>query len=439
MHNALRTRAWRVLSLVAIVGLFTAACAEKDDDSDSAGSPSEAAKSTLTIAGPETGSEADGFTESLTSFTDDTGIQISYSGSRDFETQIRVSAEGGDLPDIAVMPQPGLVRDLAAKITPVPKDILDDHKSEFNDYVWGLVTEGGDVLGIPNKADVKSVIWYSPKTFKAKNYTVPKTWDELVTLQDKMKADGIAPWCVGIESGDATGWPLTDWMEDLMLHVHGPDVYDDWVAHKIPFNDPKVQQVAKMIDEAWFTDGNVLNGRQSIASTGFQQAGLPIADGSCGLHRQANFYGAQFKAKGGLTFGEDGDVNVFSLPTVNPKFDDVLLSGGTYVVAFNDNPATMKAMAFLASRDYANARIKANKGGFISPNLKHDTSLYADDYDRKLADLLVSTKTVRFDGSDNMPSEVGTGTFWKEGTNWVLGTSTQKQFLDNVEASWPKS
>ena len=439
MRPLSRARALRLAAIAAVLVLFTASCAEDDDDGGDSGAESSESGGTITISGPETGSEADGFTEAFKTFTDESGIEVDYTGSRDFETQIRVAAEGGDLPDIAVIPQPGLVRDLADKISPVPKDILDDHEKQFNEYVWGLVTVDDDVLGIPNKADVKSVIWYSPKTFKAKGYAIPKTWDELVTLQNKMKADGIAPWCVGIESGDATGWTLTDWMEDIMLHLHGPEVYDDWVAHDIPFNDPKVQQAAKMVEDAWFPNGNVLNGRQSIASTGFQQAGLPIADGTCGMHRQANFYGAQFKQKGGLTFGEDGDVNVFSFPTMNSKFSDVMLSGGTYVVAFNDNENTMKAMEFLASPEYANARIKANKGGFISPNLEHDTSLYQDDYDRKLSELLVSTETVRFDGSDNMPSEVGAGTFWKEGTNWVLGSNDLKTFLDNVESSWPSS
>ena len=437
MHNALRTRWWRLASILAILAVLSAACAEDDDGGDSGGS-SEEAKTSLTIAGPETGSEADGFTEAFESFTEETGIDISYTGSRDFETQIRVSAEGGDLPDIAVIPQPGLVKDLADKITPVSEDVLDAHKDQFNEYLWDLVTVDDEVLGIPNKADVKSLVWYSPKTFEDKGYEIPETWDDLLKLQDEMKADGIAPWCIGIESGDATGWTLTDWFEDIMLRMHGPEVYDDWVSHEIPFDDPKVEQVAKEVEKIWFTDGNVLNGRQSIASTGFQQAGLPVADGTCGMHRQANFYAAQFK-DAGKTLGEDGDVNVFYLPTMNDKFGKVLLSGGTYVVAFNDNEATMQAMEFLASPEYADGRNEAAKGGFLSPNQEHDTSKYADDLDRTLAELLVESETVRFDGSDNMPSEVGAGTFWKEGTNWVLGTSDLDTFLSDVESSWPSS
>ena len=432
-HRASRTKWLRVLGILSVLALFTAACAEDDDGGDE--SSGGEAKDTLTISGPETGSEADGFTEAMDAFTEDTGIEIEYSGSRDFETQIRVAAEG-DLPDIGVLPQPGLARDLADKITPVPDDVLDEYKDAYDPYLWEQVTVDDEVLGVPNKGDVKSLVWYSPKTFKDKGYTVPETWDDMIALANKMKADGVTPWCVGIESGEATGWPLTDWIEDIMLRMHGPDVYDQWVAHEIPFNDPKVQAAAAEVEKVWFPQGNVLNGRQSIASTGFKQAGLPILEGKCGMHRMANFYAADYK-DAGATFGEDGDVNVFYLPTMNDTFGKVMLSGGTYIVAFNDNESTLKAIEYMASPDYANNRIKANKGGFLSPNQDHDTSLYSDDLDRQLAELLVSSDPLRFDGSDLMPGSVGTGTFWKEGTNWVLGTNDLKKFLDNVEASWP--
>ena len=439
MKSSARGGLRRLGAIAALFAVVLAACAEADDGDDAGGGGSGGGGGggAVTISGPETGSEADGFTEAFADFTEETGIEIDYTGSRDFETQIRVAAEGGDLPDIGVIPQPGLVRDLSEKITPVPKSILDKHQEQFNEYLWELVTVDGDIYGVPNKADVKSLVWYSPKTFKAKGYEVPETWDEMIALQNKMKADKIAPWCIGIESGDATGWTLTDWMEDIMLRLHGPDVYDQWVAHKIPFNDPKVVEAAEMVEDIWFAEGNVLNGRQSIASTGFKQAGLPIAEGTCGMHRQANFYAAEYVAKGGITFGEDGDVNVFYLPTMSDDFGKVMLSGGTYVVAFNDDEDTLQALEFLASPEYADARNKAKKGGFLSPNSDHDTALYADDLDRTLAELLVESETVRFDGSDNMPSDVGSGSFWKEGTNWVLGSTDLKTFLGNVESSWP--
>jgi alpha-glucoside transport system substrate-binding protein len=392
---------------------------------------------TVNIQGPETGTEADGFTAAFTPLSDAKGPKVNYTGSRDFETQIRVSAQGGQLPDIAVIPQPGLVKDLADKITPVADSSFT--KADYDEYTLGLVTKDGKLLGVPNKGDVKSLVWYSPSLFKEKGYTVPTTTAELTTLQEKMKTDGIAPWCIGVESGDATGWPLTDWMEDFMLRVHGPDVYDQWVNHKIPFNDPKVVEVADMIGTIWFGKGNVLNGRQSIASTGFAQAGVPLLTKKCAMHRQANFYAAQWKtAKADVKIGETGDVNAFYLPTASDKFGKVTLIAGTYVVAFNNKPETLATMKYLASPEYANARIKANKGGFLSPNKRHDTTLYAEEIDRTFAKILVTASPARFDGSDQMPSEVGSGTFWKEGTNWILGTSTTKKCLlaEVIDEPW---
>lgn len=434
-------RTWRrsVPLVAGALGLALIAASCTDNNSDDAGSDDDGGGSAVTISGPETGAEADGFQASLDAFTADSGIEVTYSGSRDFESQIRVAAEGDNLPDIAVIPQPGLVADLASHITPVPQSTLDAHEGDFDPYLWDLVTVDGTVLGVPNKGDVKSLVWYSPSVFAEKGYSIPETWDELMALQETMKGDGIAPWCVGIESGDATGWTLTDWMEDIMLRLHGPDVYDQWVSHEIPFNDPMVKDVAQVVADIWFADGNILNGRQSIASTGFAQAGLPITDGQCGMHRQANFYAANFQdANADIQFGPEGDVNTFYLPTMSDDFGKVTLSGGTFIVAFNDNPNTLAALDYLAGADYADNRIKADKGGYLSPNQKSDTSLYSSPLDQTLADILVTASPVRFDGSDNMPAAVGQGSFWKEGTNWVLGTSTLDEFLDNVEASWPK-
>jgi alpha-glucoside transport system substrate-binding protein len=424
----------RWAALVVILAFLLAACGGNDDKKSSSGGTSTGGgNATVKISGPETGAEADGFTESFKG----SGITPNYTGSRDFETQLRVAAEGGDLPDIALIPQPGLARDLADKITPVPDATLKAHKDEYYAGLVDLVTVSGKVLGLPVKADLKSLVWYSPKTFKAKGYTVPTTFAELTALQDKMKKDGIAPWCIGIESGDATGWPLTDWFEDLMLRMYGPDVYDQWVAHKIPFNDPKVAAVGQQIEKIWFTQGNVLNGRASIASTGFAQAGLPVADGKCGLHRQANFFGANFKtANPNVVFGPQGDIDVFYLPTIDDKFGKVTLVGGIFAVAFNDKPATVKTMEFLASPAYSNARIKTKKSGFLSPNTK---AVYDDPLDKLLVDIFAKADPTRFDGSDQMPGAVGSGAFWKEGTNWVLGSQSLKAFLDNVEKAWPKS
>jgi alpha-glucoside transport system substrate-binding protein len=391
----------------------------------------------ITIWGPETGAEADGFTGAFTSAF--TGGTVEYAGSRDFETQLRTAAEGGELPDIAIIPQPGLARDLADKITGVPADLLTTVNENFDPFWAELVTVDGKTLGVPNKSDLKSLVWYSPKAFADKGYEIPTSMEQLAALSEKIKTDGAAPWCIGIESGDATGWTFTDWMEDVMLRLEGPEVYDQWVNHEIPFNDPRVKNVAEYVGNIWFTEGNVAGGRDSIAGLGFADAGKGLFDGSCLMHRQANFYSAQLKdAKSDVTFGPDGDVNVFYLPTIEGKtFGNVTLVAGTYAVAFNDKPATLAALAFLASPEYADARIAADKGGFLSANKKHNTKGYSSPLDQQLASILVNASPVRFDASDLMPGEVGAGSFWKEGTNFVSGASSVDEFLDAVEASWP--
>jgi len=438
MHSQNRRRRSPLLAGGLALLLVAAGACTEDNGGEEGTSTGGGGGDGVTISGPETGAEADGFQAALDVFGENSDVEVTYSGSRDFESQIRVAAEGDNLPDIAVFPQPGLVADLADQITPVPQETLDNHEDSYDPYLWELVTVDDQVLGVPNKGDVKSLVWYSPATFEENGYEIPETWDELMELQETMKGDDLAPWCIGIESGEATGWTLTDWMEDLMLRLHGPEVFDQWVAHEIPFNDPMVKEAAEIVEEIWFTEGNVLDGRESIASTGFAEAGLPVADGTCGMHRQANFYAANYSdADPDIEFGPDGDVDTFYLPTISDEFGQVTLSGGTYIVAFNDDEDTLAAMEFLASEEYANERIKADFGGFLSPNQNHDTELYTSPLDQTLAEILVEADPVRFDGSDNMPSEVGAGSFWREGTNWVLGTNDLDTFLDNVEESWP--
>ncbi|HKA03683.1 MAG TPA: ABC transporter substrate-binding protein [Acidimicrobiales bacterium] len=397
---------------------------------------------TVKILGTEVAGEADGVTNSFKPWEQQTGAKLNYTGTRDAETQVRTAAEAGGsaLPDIFFAPQPGLVRDLAKSITPVPQDLVTKMKSDLDPYLVTLGTVNNQVLGVPVKADLKSLVWYSPKVFKQHNYQIPQTWDAMLKLGDQMKKDGITPWCVGIESGDATGWPMTDWMEDVMLRLNGPDVYDKWTNHQIPFNDPQVKAAAQMVADIWFTQGNVVGGRQAIASTAFANAGLPILDGGCGMYRMSNFYGSNFtQSQPNTTFGDNGDVNVFYLPTISDKFGKVTEIAGLYAVAFNSKPETMSALAYLESADYANTRAKVQASGFLSPNKNIDVNSYGNPLDKQLATILKNASPVRFDASDAMPAVVGAGTFWKEGTNWVNGTESLDTFLNNVEASWPKS
>ena len=397
------------------------------------------AGSVVTILGPETGSEAEGFLAGFEPLRERTGIVVRYSGTRDATTELNLAVEAGDPPDIVIIPQPGRIKQFgeSGDAVALPQSMLDNIGGSYDPFWFDLASTGGNVYGVPNKGDVKSLVWYSPQGFADNGYEIPQTWAELEALMEQMKSDGNTPWCVGIESGAATGWAFTDWMEDLMLRLHGPDVYDQWVNHEIPFNDARVIAVAEFVGNIWFTEGNVSGGRDLISQRSFREMAAAHLNGECMMHRQANFAGAHYLEAGASSLGPDGDVNVFYLPTISDEFGTVVLGAGTHAVAFTDKPETLVVLEYIGTAEYANARIESDKGGFLSPNRDHDTSLYSSSFDRGLAEILVSANPFRFDASDLMPGEVGAGEFWRSGTDFVSGSKTAEEFAEDVEDAWP--
>jgi alpha-glucoside transport system substrate-binding protein len=375
-----------------------------------------------------------------------TGVDVQYAPSKEFEAALKTKVDGGNAPDIALFPQPGLLGTFAqsGKLKPASDAVTKEAEKNWVPSWIGYGTVDQVYFGAPLGANLKSLIWYSPKYFKQYNYTVPTTWDDLIKLSDKMVADGHKPWCAGIESGDATGWPATDWMEEVMLRKYGPDVYDQWWQHKIPFNDPKVLDVLKIVGGILKNPKYVNAGIgdvKSIATTAFQKGGLPIETGKCMLHAQANFYAANWDK--GTKVGPDGDVMAFYEPTMGNQFGKVAEIGGEFVGAFADRPEVEAVQLYLASGEWATAKAKLNAAahtsGWATANKSVDKSVFVDPIDKLSVDVLTDpTATVRIDASDIMPSSVGTGTFWKNITQWILGNQDDKTTLDKIEASWPK-
>lgn len=380
-------------------------------------------------------------------FTECTGVKINYEGSREFEAQLLVRIKAGNAPDIAYLPQPGLlatiVRDTDT-VVPAPAEteanVDQNWEASWKDYG----TVDGTFYAAPLGANIKSYVWYSPAMFKDAGYEIPTTWKDLMALTDQIVADNpggdIKPWCAGVESGDATGWPATDWLEDMVLRTAGPDVYDQWYKHEIPFNDPQIATALDTAGEVLKSDANVNGGFgdvKSIASTPWTDAGTPILDGSCYMMRMANFYQTQWPE--GTVVGESDDVFAFYLPTDQTDLQPVEV-GGEFVAAFNDRPEVQAFQTYLASADWANAKALATPdGGWVSANKGLDPENLSTDFDQLSAQILADPKTVsRFDASDLMPGEVGAGTFWTGMVNWLTGADTAS-VLDTIEASWPAS
>jgi alpha-glucoside transport system substrate-binding protein len=450
-------RAISALAVIATAGLVLAGCGGSNNSSAGGKSPGEGNPQCagLTQYGNLTGKKVHVYTsivapedksqkDSYKLFTTCTGATVQYEGSKEFEAQLVVRVKSGNAPDIAYVPQPGLLSTLVKDTGKVvePPSAVADNVDKFWGKDWKAYgTVDGKFYAAPLGANVKSFVWYSPKMFAKNGWTVPTTWDEMVALSDKIAATGIKPWCAGIGSGDATGWPLTDWLEDVMLRDAGADTYNKWVAHDIPFNDPTVVEALDRVG-AILKNPKYVNGGygdvKSIATTTFQDGGLPILKGQCAMHRQASFYAANWPA--GTDVSQNGDVFAFYLPVTNQNNGKPVLGGGEFVTAFATRPEVKAFQTYLSSDTWANEKAKATpNGGWVSANKGLDPANLVSPIDKLSALTLQDPNAVfRFDGSDQMPGAVGAGSFWKEMTAWITGEST-KDALDKIEASWPKS
>ncbi|MEU1076156.1 MULTISPECIES: extracellular solute-binding protein [unclassified Streptomyces] len=381
--------------------------------------------------------EADLFEETWADFAHCTGIDVQYEGDGEFETQIQLRVEAGSAPDMAFFPQPGLLERFAraGRLKPASAGVATLAKQGWSADWNSYATVDGTLYGTPLIANVKSFVWYSPKFFRDRGLSVPHTWSELMAITEKVAASGVKPWCAGVESAEATGWPVTDWIEDVLLRQQGTHVYDQWVTHRIPFDDPRViramDTVGSLLKNDRYANGGFGPAR-SMASISYQEAGTPILSGDCAMHRQASFY-ADLWPKG-TTIGPDKDVYAFLLPGAEPGAHPVL-GGGVFTAAFADRPEVRAFQEYLASADFANARMR--KGPFVSANRGVDPANAATPVDRLSIQLLQDPGTqFRFDGSDLMPASVGAGTFWKGAVDWIGGAPT-RQVADSIERSWP--
>ena len=431
------------LGVVAIGTLTLASCAEGGDTGggDTGGSLEG---QTVRISGGITGSEADALNKSFDQFTKDTGIKVVYTGDKSFEGNIVTKVTGGSAPDIAIVPQPGLLQSLVG--TGEVKEASDTVKANVEKY-WSPAWEtygsvDGKLYASPMDANAKGYVWYQPAQFKEWGVDIPKTWDDVLTLTKTIRdKTGKAPWCAGFASDAASGWPGTDWIEDLVLRQSGPDVYDQWAQGKVKFTDPKIKDAFDALAKILLNPDYVNAGFgdvKSINSTAFGDVAAPIANGTCALTHQASFLTANLltvkTAAGAVpTIAPDGDVYAFLLPGITEGSTSIE-GGGTFVTRFSDSAAVEKVAEYMTTPDWANARVKL--GGFISANSGADPSLASSGFLTDAMKLLQDKDTVfRFDASDLMPATVGSGSFWKGMVNWIDGRPTD-QVLSDIQAGY---
>jgi alpha-glucoside transport system substrate-binding protein len=369
------------------------------------------------------------------------GINITWQRVDNINQLIITKIQANDVPDIAWIPQPGVVADIVKRGFGTPLDGFLDMGSLQSSMIPGTLDAGkvnGKLYGLLVSANAKSFIFYPKKAFTAAGYTPPTSLDELNTLTAKIKADGKTPWCMGIESAAATGWPATDWFEDLVMRYGGASGYNDWVTHKTNFNSPVVKQAAAEFQQLMFTPGNVLGGRKSISSNNFGTAGNPMFDNppGCFMYKQGSFITGFFPKS--VQADLDNQVGVFGFPPATAGGDNPILGGGDQAMLLKDTKGGEAVMKLLADKNIGTVAAQTGTS-FLSPHKDFDPSLYKVAIQGEAAKVANSASTFLFDGSDQMPGAVGAGSFWKEMTSWISDKESLDSALKNIDSSWPAS
>jgi alpha-glucoside transport system substrate-binding protein len=440
MSHPRRTRSSIVSILV--LALLAAGCLEEGGGGGGGdGADGDLSGMTVSVMGAFVEPAATAFREAVSTFEEETGATVEYESSSDFETLITTRVQGGAPPDIAMFPQPGLMNDLAEQGALRPLDDIvevDRLREELIPGIYDLGTVGDEYYGLPRVIALKSAVWYPRPAWEEAGYEIPETWDELLELTQQIADDTegpAAPWCIGVESGGATGWVITDWIEDLLLRTAGPEAYDDWIAGDLPFDSPEVTRAAEMFAEIAFDDEYLFGGRQSMLNIPFGEGPAPMFNDppNCYLHRQASFITGFFPED--VTLGED--VDVFYLPPVTDGgFDgNPVLGSGDLASLLTENPAAEELMRYMSTVEFGEPML--DTGFDFSPFRGYPLEQYPTEVTQRQATILTEAEVFRFDASDTMPGVVGTGSFWGEMVRWVSGEVELQEALRNIDATWP--
>jgi alpha-glucoside transport system substrate-binding protein len=397
----------------------------------------------ITMFGPWRGEDQVLVESMLAYFTAASGVTVNYSSSENYEQQIVIDTQAGSPPDIAVLPQPGLIGDLAAKglILPLGEETqawMAENYAAGDSWV-GLGTYAGAdgtpaLYAFPYKIDVKSLVWYSPDNFADAGYEIPETMEDLKALTDQIVADGGTPWCIGLGSGGATGWPATDWVEDMMLRTQPPEVYDQWVKHEIPFNDPAVIGAIEEFGYFARNDEYVAGGAAAVASTDFRDSpkGLFSSPPQCYMHKQASFIPSFFPE--GTVVGTDADF--FYMPAyAGQDLGQPVLGAGTLAFITKESEGARAFIEWLKTP--IAHEVWMAQSGFLTPLKSVNAELYGSPSLKKQGEILLNATTFRFDGSDLMPGAVGAGTFWTGMVDYT-GGKTAEEVAATIDSSWPQ-
>ena len=442
----MKRNVWQVISLLLVAAMLLAACgtpaATEAPAATAAPAGLPAGDGKVVIYGGYGEAQAAAFQKALTEFGQANGIEVTFTSLASFDSDIKVKIEAGQEPDIAMWPQPGGLKNLATNLVPLEEVI--DLSKPLSTLVPGwesLAVVDGKVYGLPVSANMKTLVFYNPSAFTKSGYAVPTNAAELAALEEKIKADGSGyAWCAGIESGGATGWPFTDWLEQYVLDYQGADVYAKWVSGDVDFASPEITKAADEVAKRLLAEGQVNGGGISMATNSFQDTTPLFADGKangqCFMLRQGSFITAFMpeNIQAEIKAGNYTNLDVFPLPAPEGAQMGVL-GGGDIAAVFKGHvdQDVAKVTAFIFSPEVLKYQVAT---GDISPHKNFDLSLYPNAMQKKIGQAMASAAVFGFDGSDQMPAEVN-AEFWAAGTDFVAGRITWAEAAKRIDSKYP--
>jgi alpha-glucoside transport system substrate-binding protein len=388
----------------------------------------------VNVLGLWSGSELRDFQKVVAPWEEETGYTMAFVPTRDLNAVLTTRIEAGDPPEVSILPNPGFMHELADRGNLVALDTILDMKRIRTDYArtWlDLGTHRGKLYAIFYKATSKGTIWYSPENFRTKGYSVPKTWEEMLRLSDRIISDGGTPWVIAAESGAATGWPLTDWIEIILLNKFGPEIYDKWVAHEIPWTDPAVGRSFETLGKIVHTPKYVYGGRAGVLATNFITGTyVPYTTPPGAYMNYLGGFAQAFIKKQYPNFMPGEDYAFFPFPIIESRYPGGVTGGADVIVLTED---TIAARSFIQYLSTAKAQeIWVKRGGFIASNMNVKLDAYPDVLAKQMALQLINAKVFRFDGSDLMPAKVSDA-FWKATLEYVNNPAALDKILRSVE------
>lgn len=429
----LTTASWIVIAALVAAALFGLFYYSRGPGTRA---PQEAQKlaGSVTVLGVWGGAELDSFLAMVRPFEEETGVKVEFEGTRDLNAVLTTRIQGGNPPEVAVLPGPGQMAEYARAGRLVPLEGVLDMMAMKEQYAQSwieLATVDGKAYGVFVKAALKGLVWYNPKAFAAASYGVPQSWDELLVLSETIARSGRKPWCIGLESGAASGWPATDWIEDIVLRTAGPDAYDRWYRNEIKWADPAIRGAWERFGRIAADPRYVYGGTQGVLATNFGESPFPLFSDppGCYLHHQATFI-QEFIQKQYPALKPVEDFDFFAFPTISTDLPPAVEIAGDLIGIFKDTPQARALLKYLTTPQ-AQA-IWVRRGGALSPNRMVSLDDYPDALSRRAAEILTGAEIARFDASDLMPEAVNAA-FWKGTLDYIQNPARLAEILRNLD------